>query len=133
MASASRIRLVGGKGRRYMVLVFAVAAWLMAGCAGGGGELPATVQVKDVVTNLADSAHYARLSMVLETDKSGAKKLAKEEAKVRDAVVSVLRRHSAEDTRGDLGPLRKELLAAINRAVGGDYVRAVYFEEFVTQ
>lgn len=116
-----------------MALVFAVAAWLMAGCAGGGGDPPATVEVKDVVTNLADPAHYVRLSMVLESDKSGAKKLAKEEAKVRDAVVGVLRRQSANDMRGDLGRLRKELVAAINKAVGGDYVRAVYFEEFVTQ
>jgi len=73
------------------------------------------------------------IDALLEGVTGESQKLAKEEAKVRDAVVSVLRRHSAEDTRGDLGPLRKELLAAINRAVGGDYVRAVYFEEFVTQ
>lgn len=116
-----------------LALSLILAAGLFAGCSGGGADAPATVEVKDVVTNLADPAHYARLSMVLECEGPDGKKVAKEETRVRDAIVGVLRRHSVKDIRGDLGPLRKELVAAINRAVGGDYVRAVYFEELVTQ
>ncbi|MBC7337127.1 MAG: flagellar basal body-associated FliL family protein [Clostridia bacterium] len=119
--------------RTLLILVLILASWFASGCSRDGAGAPETVEVKDVVTNLADPAHYARLSMVLECRGPGGKRVAKEEAKVRDAVIDVLRRHSVEDMRGDLGPLRKELLAAINKAVGGDYVKAVYFEEFVTQ
>jgi len=123
----------GMQAMAYSVLALAVVVSFISGCSGDGGHTPATVEIKDVVANLADPSHYVRLSTVLECEKAEAKKVAREETKVRDAVVGVLRRHSVEDMRGDLGPLRKELLAAINRAVGGDYVRAVYFEEFVTQ
>lgn len=38
-----------------------------------------------------------------------------------------------EEMSRDLSPLRKELVSAINKAIGGDYVRAVYLEEFVMQ
>jgi flagellar basal body-associated protein FliL len=68
------------------------------------------VEIKDVVENLADPAHYARLSTVLGCEKAEAKKVAREETKVRDAVVGVLRRHSVEDIRATLAPCGRNYL-----------------------
>lgn len=38
-----------------------------------------------------------------------------------------------EDLHGDLKPLKKDLVAAINKVLRAGCVRAVYFKEFVTQ
>ncbi|WP_172839078.1 flagellar basal body-associated FliL family protein [Thermanaeromonas toyohensis] len=106
--------------------------FLLAGCSSHAEKKgPYVTELGPIATNVAEEKRYVRVTLVLET---GNEPLPETEVpRIRDAVISLLRRKSAVEL-ADTATLKQELLEVVRRAVGGRvYVQGVYFRELIVQ
>jgi flagellar protein FliL len=99
-------------------------------------------KLDDFVVNLSDrdGARYLKTTMVLEMEgkieaKEGAESTSPQEAKVRDAIITILTNKSYADLVSEEGKqrLKEELKAALDKALDGPKVSNIYFTSFAMQ
>lgn len=89
-----------------------------------------------LVTNLKDGDSLVKVTAVLGIPKdTNTEALTAGIAAIRDRMVYVLRGHSKEDfaEQSSMDALSQELCQAINAELGVDYVKRIYFYDFVIQ
>ncbi len=104
---------------------------------GGAGE-GAMAALDSFVVNLADDSAQRYLKATLKVEFFGAEipsLFTTREAQIRDLVLTLLSSKTVGDVRTVEGKaqLRDEVIARINRVIGGDQVKAIYFAEFIVQ
>jgi len=114
----------------------------------GGGEAKqgkkvelSTWQLEEFVVNLADRGEprYLKLNLVLEVEggkaKHGEGGANPEEARARDAVITVVTRKRYSDLISEDGKarLKAEIKSALNEALEGTKVANIYFTSFAMQ
>lgn len=91
------------------------------------------------VTNIKDSTRLVKVTIVLgleSTDPTGTEEyLTKVNHVIRDIVVFTLRDKTEEELRSDAirDTLTVELVKNINEGLGVDYIKTIYFNDFVIQ
>jgi flagellar FliL protein len=90
------------------------------------------------VVNLADDGAQRYLKTTMKVEFFGGEIPAlfkSREAQIRDLMLTLLSSKTVDDVRTVEGKaqLRDEVIARINRVVGGDVVKAIYFAEFIVQ
>jgi flagellar FliL protein len=111
------------------------------GDTGGHGEgegAGSVVALDPFVVNLADEGtqRYLKVSMKLEfLGSQPPPHFSGKQAQIRDLVLTLLSSKSVGDVRTVEGKaqLRDEIIARVNRVLGDDAVKAVYFAEFIVQ
>lgn len=101
-------------------------------------EAEVVFSLGDITTNLADTGlrRYIMVDVALGVaSEETAKKMEKDSAAVKDAVIAVLRGKRYDQVAGEAGmtSLKKELQARINQALGSDEVKEVFFAKFVVE
>ncbi len=99
---------------------------------------PVLIEMQDVTVNLADAdaTRFLRAKIKLEVRGEKAKKKVEENmVKIRDLVITVLGGKTFDEVRTPHGKfaLKEELVYRINRLLGENLVRNLYFVEFVAQ
>lgn len=128
----SKAKLLG------LVLLAVAAAILAAGCSFSGKEAaasPSTPMLKldPIVVNLAEPGRYVKVTSVFSFYSAAEEKAAEAEtAKLRDAVISTLRKKTTGEMV-DTASLKKDLLDAANRALRPAEAAGLYFEELLIQ
>lgn len=92
----------------------------------------------EFTVNLADAGQrrYLKVTITLAfTDRTLTDELAESEPKLRDLIIGVLRGKKAAEVAdpGGTEKLRNELIAALNAALTGGQIKAVYFTDFLIQ
>ena len=105
---------------------------------GGGKEGEHDAEFGSIVVNVAgaNGSRYLRTNMVLAGDEPKLPEIIKSNQSVlRDAAINVLSSQSLAvlDSPGGKNVVRSELIAAFNKALGGEVVEQIYFSEFVVQ
>jgi flagellar FliL protein len=102
---------------------------------GGEGAIAA---LDSFVVNLADDGAQRYLKATMKVEFFGAEipsLFKSRDAQIRDLMLTLLSSKTVDDVRTVEGKaqLRDEVIARINRVVGGDVVKAIYFAEFIVQ
>lgn len=108
------------------------------GAHGEGEGAGSVVPLDPFVVNLADEGtqRYLKVSMKLEfLGPQPPPQFSGKQAQIRDLVLTLLSSKSVGDVRTVEGKaqLRDEIIARVNRVLGDDAVKAVYFAEFIVQ
>jgi flagellar basal body-associated protein FliL len=135
--------------KKKLIIIIAVVVVVVAGGIfaymqffSGNNEEPAEEQLtyfetgEYLVTNLKDENSLVKLTVVLGIPKdTDTAVLTEGIAAIRDRVVYVMRGHSKEDfaEQSSMDALSQELCQAINAELGVDYVKRIYFYDFVIQ
>ncbi|BAF60260.1 MAG: flagellar basal body-associated FliL family protein [Pelotomaculum sp.] len=144
-----------GKGRKFLIffIILAVLAGVSAGAyfyfkrpAGeakearkSGAVEMETVEMGEVVANLAGSggAHYLRVNITLEypRDKKLAEELKKKKHQILDSLIAVLRSKTLADVNspGSVDSLKRDLLNGINVHLEEGQVTGIYFTDYLVQ
>lgn len=132
MFQGLKVKLMG-----LILLVFTLMV-LTTGCSFSGEEASAlsnmpVLKLDSIVTNLAEPRRYIRLTPVLSFYDEYDKKIAEAETnKLLDAIILTLRHKTIKDV-GDTDQLKKDLIIAVNRALGASKVAGIHFEELLVQ
>ena len=99
---------------------------------------PVMIDMDDITVNLADegATRFLRAKIKLEVHGEEAKKKVEENmVKIRDLAITVLGGKTFDEVRTPHGKfaLKEELIYRINRLLGANLVRNLYFAEFVAQ
>jgi flagellar FliL protein len=101
---------------------------------GNGSVVP----LDSFVVNLADEGAQRYLKVTMKIEFLGSQPpphFSGRQAQIRDLILTLLSSKSVGDVRTVEGKaqLRDEIIARVNRVLGDDAVRAVYFAEFIVQ
>lgn len=130
-----------------VVIAFGATKMLMGKSKPGAGDnksqektLPEhTVELDEFIVNLADGAHYAKVTIALGLGKplggEGGKLEPKVLAPIRDTVITVLSSKSMGQlvSREGKEKLKSELKDKLNELLGKDMVKQVYFTSLTLQ
>jgi flagellar FliL protein len=105
---------------------------------GEGEGVGSVVPLDPFVVNLADEGaqRYLKVTMKLEfLEPQPPPNFSGKQAQIRDLVLTLLSSKAVGDVRTVEGKaqLRDEIIARVNRVLGDDSVKAVYFAEFIVQ
>lgn len=95
-----------------------------------------TVKDGSFVTNLKDSRHFLKVTMVIEVANGAIlDEFTSKDYMVNDIIVSVLSNKTDEETAADgfQSKLKNEIISALNKKFGEGAVVNIYFNEFVIQ
>jgi len=95
-----------------------------------------TVKDGSFVTNLKNSRHFIKVSMVIEVaNKQILDEFTSKDYVVNDIIISVLSNKTDEEAADDnfQPKLKNEIIAALNKQFGSGAVTSIYFNEFVIQ
>lgn len=90
----------------------------------------------EFVTNLKGGNKFVRVVVELQVyNKDVLNDLQKQNSKIRDAIILVLRNKSSDELDGSKGQLKlqSDIKAEINKIVGSDKVTNVFFDDFIVQ
>ena len=107
------------------------------GEAGAAGE-GTVATLESFVVNLADPSAQRYLKVTMKVEFFGGQvpgRFGTRDAQIRDLVLTLLSSKTVDDVRTVEGKsqLRDEIIARINRVLGEDAVKAIYFAEFIVQ
>lgn len=140
--------------KKVIIIVAAVAVFIGAaagayffGARKGGGaaaekpkeeKVAASFNIGEITTNLADTGikRYILVDVSLGVaSEETAKHMEKESAAVKDAIISVLRSKTYEQLGGEAGMLllKKELQMRVNKTLGSEEIKEVFFNKFVVE
>ncbi|MDI6604119.1 MAG: flagellar basal body-associated FliL family protein [Thermoanaerobacteraceae bacterium] len=91
---------------------------------------------KEFVTNLKGDNKFIRAVIEFQvTDKTLLDSLQKENPKIRDVIIQILRNKSSDDIDGAQGQLKlqNEIKTEVNKIIGSDKIKNVYFDDFIVQ
>lgn len=94
------------------------------------------MELDDVTVNLADPNRYLKVEIKLSLRNDEAKaKIEERLAEINDLLITLMSGKRYADISTPLGKyeLKEELMHRINKTVGGNPVRKVYFTDFVSQ
>lgn len=95
-----------------------------------------TVKDGSFVTNLKNSRHFIKVSMVIEVaNKQILDEFTSKDYVVNDIIISVLSNKTDEEAADEnfQAKLKNEIIAALNKQFGSGAVISIYFNEFVIQ
>ncbi|MBZ4666230.1 flagellar basal body-associated FliL family protein [Mahella sp.] len=95
-----------------------------------------TVKDGSFVTNLKDSRHFLKVTMVIEVANGAIlDEFTSKDYMVNDIIVSVLSNKTDEEAAADgfQSKLKNEIISALNKKFGEGAVVNIYFNEFVIQ
>jgi len=94
------------------------------------------MDLDDVTVNLADPNRYLKVKIKLSLRNEEAKtKIEEKKSEINDLLITLMSGKRFEDIRTPLGKyeLKEELVHRINKTVGGNPVRKLFFTDFVSQ
>ncbi|OIQ03752.1 MAG: flagellar protein FliL [Zetaproteobacteria bacterium CG06_land_8_20_14_3_00_59_53] len=101
------------------------------------GDGPAVeMELDDVTVNLADANRYLKVTIKLSLRNEEAKiKIEEKKSEINDLLITLMSGKHYDDISTPLGKyeLKEELVHRINKAVGGNPVRKLFFTDFVSQ
>ncbi|MDQ6966901.1 MAG: flagellar basal body-associated FliL family protein [Mariprofundaceae bacterium] len=101
------------------------------------GDGPAVeMELDDITVNLADANRYLKVTIKLSLRNEGGKaKIEENKSEINDLLITLMSGKHYNDISTPLGKyeLKEELVHRINKIVGGNPVRKLYFTDFVSQ
>jgi len=94
------------------------------------------MELEDLTVNLADPNRFLRLKIKLSVRNEEAKtKIGEHQSEINDLLITAMSGKRFADISTPLGKyeLKEELVHRINKAVGGNPVRKMFFTDFVSQ
>jgi flagellar FliL protein len=109
-----------------------------SGAHGDGDAVGSVAPLDPFVVNLTDEGaqRYLKVTMKLEfLEPTPPTNFSGKQAQIRDLILTLLSSKATGDVRSVEGKaqLRDEIIARVNRVLGDDAVKAVYFAEFIVQ
>ncbi|MDX8391282.1 MAG: flagellar basal body-associated FliL family protein [Mariprofundaceae bacterium] len=97
---------------------------------------PVEMELSNVTVNLADPNRFLRVKIKISLRSEEAQaKIEENKAEINDLIITAISGKRFDDIRTRQGKyeLKEELVHRINKAVGGNPVRKIFFDEFVSQ
>lgn len=91
---------------------------------------------EDFITNLSDNGSIVKIDLMLEvSNKKVTKTLEKDNYKIRDTIISVIRAKSPSDinSKESIEKLKVDIIEALNMLYDSEIFLHVYFEEIIVQ